>query len=751
MSKEVNSATKEQLRARTRRAGQAGTRVPNAGGGAVDPISTGGEPGQGPCMEQMRESEARFRQVTENIREVLWLSSIDKNQVLYVSPAYEAIWGRSCQSLYDQPRSWLDAIHPDDRERAMQAALNDQVAGRYAVEYRILRPDGSQRWILDRAFPIRDAAGEVYRIAGIAEDITAARNAREALRTSEAQLRAIIETEPECVKIVGPGGVLRQMNAAGLAMIEADSFQQVAGKSIYPLVNPEYRKGFRALTEQVLAGGKGTFEFEIVGLKGTPRWLETHAVPIVGEDGQTCLLGVTRDITERKRSEERLNYLVHHDPLTGLPNRNVFHDRLQQAMVEAHRHGRVAAVVLLDLDDFKNVNEGFGHATGDQLLRDVGARLRRTVRDGDTVTHMAGDQFALVLANMAQAEDAIQVVQKILSSVSTPFMVAEREFYVTASLGIALYPLDVTTSEGLLRAADTAMHRAKARGANSYQFYTQEMTSRMHAQISLENDLRRALDNGQLALHYQPLVDMHGGAILGAEALLRWHHPVHGFVPPADFIPLAERSGLILPIGAWVLRQACAQARAWQAPGRPFRIAVNLSARQFMQGSLVSVVADILETTRLDPTCLELEITEGTLMQITDEVAVNLREILHLGVRFSIDDFGTHYSSFAYLKRFRVHTLKIDRSFVAGVLDDGGDAEIVRAMASLGRNLGVEVVAEGVETAGQLEFLRGTGAHVCQGYLFSKPLPAEAFDALLANHPHDRLDAPSVALRQHGG
>lgn len=683
--------------------------------------------------ERVRESEERFRQLAENIREVFWLSSVDKNEMLYISPAYETIWGRSCQSLYAAPRSWLDAIHPEDRERVTQAALNDQAAGQYAVEYRILRPDGSQRWILDRAFPIRNAAGEVYRIAGIAEDITAARNAREALRTSAAQLRAIIETEPECVKIVGPGGVLVQMNAAGLAMIEADDFQQVVGKSIYPLVKAEYREPFRVLTERVLAGEKGTFEFEIVGLKGTPRWLETHAVPIVGEDGQTCLLGVTRDVTERKQSEERLNFLVHHDPLTGLPNRNVFHDRLQQAMVEAHRHGRLAAVVLLDLDDFKNVNDAFGHATGDELLREVGERLTQTLREGDTVTHMAGDQFALVLANMAQAEDAILVAQKILSSLSTPFLVAEREFYLTASLGIALYPIDEATGEGLLRAADTAMHRAKERGTNSYQFYTQEMTSRMHAQMSLENDLRRALERGELALHYQPVVDMHSGAILGAEALLRWRHPVHGFVPPVEFIPLAERSGLILPIGAWVLRTACAQAQVWQAPGRPFRMAVNLSARQFTQGSLVSVVADVLEETRLDPACLELEITEGTLMQTTDEIGVNLREILHLGVRFSIDDFGTHYSSFAYLKRFRVHTLKIDRSFVAGVLDGNGDAAIVRAMASLGHNLGVEVVAEGVETTGQLEFLRGTGAHACQGYLFSKPLPAEAFGTLLEN------------------
>lgn len=689
---------------------------------------------QHPSTEgRVHESEECFRQLAENIHEVFWLSSVDKNEMFYISPAYETVWGRSCQSLYAAPRSWLDAIHPEDRERVTQAALNDQAAGRYAVEYRILRPDGSQRWILDRAFPVRNAAGEVYRIAGIAEDITAARNAREALRASAAQLRAIIETEPECVKIVGPGGVLVQMNAAGLAIIEADDFQQVVGKSIYPLVKVEYREPFRALTERVLAGEKGTFEFEIVGLKGTPRWLETHAVPIVGEDGQICLLGVTRDITERKRSEERLNYLVHHDPLTGLPNRNVFHDRLQQAMVEAHRHGRLATVVLLDLDDFKNVNDAFGHATGDELLRQVGERLAQTLREGDTVTHMAGDQFALVLANMAQAEDAILVAQKILSSVSTPFLVAEREFYLTASLGIALYPIDEATGEGLLRAADTAMHRAKERGTNSYQFYAQEMTSRMHTQMSLENDLRRALERGELALHYQPVVDMHSGTILGAEALLRWHHPVHGFVPPAEFIPLAERSGLILPIGAWVLRAACAQAQAWQAPGRPFRMAVNLSARQFTQGSLVSVVANVLEETRLDPVCLELEITEGTLMQTTDEIGVNLREILHLGVRFSIDDFGTHYSSFAYLKRFRVHTLKIDRSFVAGVLDGNGDAAIVRAMASLGHNLGVEVVAEGVETAGQLEFLRGTGAHACQGYLFSKPLPAKAFGALLEN------------------
>jgi diguanylate cyclase (GGDEF)-like protein/PAS domain S-box-containing protein len=681
--------------------------------------------------EQLRDSEERFRQVTENIHEVFWLTTPDKDQMLYISPAYEAIWGRSCESLYAEPRSWLTAIHPDDRARVLHAALTDQAGGRYAVEYRILQPDGSQRWISDRAFPIRDAQGEVYRIAGVAEDITESHNARAALCTSEAYLRAIIETEPECVKLLGPDGALLQMNAAGLAMIEADEFQQVDGKSVYPLIKAEYREAFRALTECVLAGGKGTLEFEIVGLKGTPRWLEMHAVPFKSAtDDQAQLLSITHDITERKNSEERLSYLADYDPLTELPNRTLFNDRLQQALIEAKRHDRLVGMALLDLDDFKKINDTLGHVTGDELLRAVGARLATAVRPGDTVARLAGDEFAFVLADMARADHAALVAEKILSAFSAPFIVAQHEFHMSACLGLALYPLDETNGEGLLRAADTAMYRAKARGAGNYQFYTPEMTARARERLAIESDLRHALERNQLTLHYQPLVDARSGATIGAEALLRWVHPTLGSVPPLNFIPVAEATGLIVPIGHWVIETACAQAAAWTRQGLPpLTMAVNVSARQFLENDLVGTVRHALETSGLDARRLHVEITESTLMQFSDDVIANLRALGELGVEIAIDDFGMDYSSFKYLKRFRAQILKIDRSFVQTVTDSSNDFAIVKAMYSVADSLGMTVVAEGVETAAQAETLHTLGCQVLQGYYFGKPQPAEEFAA----------------------
>jgi diguanylate cyclase (GGDEF)-like protein/PAS domain S-box-containing protein len=556
-----------------------------------------------------------------------------------------------------------------------------------------------------------------------------------ALRRSENQLRAIIDAEPECVKVVRADGTLVQMNAAGLAMIEASRPEQVIGKPIMQLMAPEYREAYRTFIGDILRGNKGMMEFEITGLKGTHRWMETHAVPLAGEQsGQPLVLSITRDITERKQTERRLKQLAHFDSLTDLPNRVQFIERLEQAMAEADRHERLLGVVFLDLDRFKYINDSLGHGKGDILLREVAMRLSGVVRRGDTVARLSGDEFALVLADMGHVDDAIHVAQKILDVFRQPFRVAGHDLSVTASLGITLYPFDDRGADDLLRNADVAMYRAKESGKNNYQFYVAEMTTIVSERLTLENDLRSALERGEFSLNYQPIADCRSGEITGMEALLRWKHPERGMIPPALFIPLAEETGYIIPIGEWVLRTACEQCRRWQKTGFPsLYVAVNLSSRQFHQKDLTASIHRILQETGLDPTHLGLEITEGLIMQQAEASVNTLRELKTMGIRISIDDFGTGYSSLSYLKRFPIDVLKIDQSFVRDIPKDEDDAAIASTIITMAHSLGLKVVAEGVETLEQLNFMREHHCDAMQGYYLSKPLPPDQFTALLNN------------------
>lgn len=435
-------------------------------------------------------------------------------------------------------------------------------------------------------------------------------------------------------------------------------------------------------------------------------------------------------VIERKRSEERMAHLIHHDALTGLPNRVLFHDRLRQALMNANRRERLVGVAFLDLDEFKNINDTLGHDAGDLLLKLVAARLREVVREGDTVARLGGDEFTLIFVDMENVEDVARTARKILHLFAQPFLVMGRELFITASLGVTVYPLDDNSVSGLLKNADIAMYRAKVQGKNTFQFYAQEMTAKIHERLSLENQLRRALERNEFVLLYQPIVSGVDGSVLGVEALLSWKRG-QAVILPAQFIPIAEETGLIVPIGDWVLHTACAQLARWQEEGWPgLRMAVNLSVRQFRHQDMADSVAKALVAAGLDPSHLELEITESILLE-EQSVIDSLHELNAMGVEFSIDDFGTGYSSLSYLKRLPIDTLKIDRSFVQDIPGNADNAAIAQAILAMARSLGIRVVAEGVETAEQLAFLRNYGCDAMQGYFFSKPLPAEELGALL--------------------
>jgi diguanylate cyclase (GGDEF)-like protein len=454
--------------------------------------------------------------------------------------------------------------------------------------------------------------------------------------------------------------------------------------------------------------------------------------------------GTVQDVTERARAAEKIRHLAFYDSLTGLPNRALFREQLGYALVQAQRHDRILGVLFLDLDNFKRVNDTLGHGAGDALLNQVAQRLSDVLRSGDRVSRMnggtafpevarmGGDEFIVLLTQLEHASDAARVTQRILEALRRPFPLQGREVVVSASIGIALYPADAPDQDTLLMNADTAMYHAKELGRDSYQFYNRSMNATAFERLSLESDLRKAIEREELRLYYQPKIDVCRGCIVGAEALVRWLHPQMGLVSPAQFIPLAEQSGLIKPIGDWVLATACRHSRQWQNAGHPpVPVAVNLSGVNFRDSCLPELVGRVLRESGIRPGQLELEVTESVLMHEVEELTQLLRYLKEIGVRLAIDDFGTGYSSLSYLKRFPLDTLKIDRSFVRDIATSPGDKAITSAIVALARNLGVEVVAEGVETRAQADVLQALGCNVVQGFLYCRPIPEPEFVSLL--------------------
>ncbi|HEU4442641.1 MAG TPA: EAL domain-containing protein [Burkholderiales bacterium] len=452
---------------------------------------------------------------------------------------------------------------------------------------------------------------------------------------------------------------------------------------------------------------------------------------------------------ERAAQEERIRHQAYHDSLTGLPNRASFAEHLDEAMRRAKRAGWPLALLFLDLDNFKRVNDSLGHDAGDRLLRVAAERIRRAVREADMLFRMGGDEFTVLLEDVRGPEEAAMVSSRVLEAMAEPLQLQHHEISVTASIGIALYPRDDVVAERLLKSADTAMYRAKELGRNRYAFFAPEMNERVESQILVEAALRRGLKNHEFVLHFQPRVSVASGRATGAEALLRWRHPEWGLVEPARFVPLLEETGMVVPVGAWVLAEACRQARSWQEAGLPpLRVSVNLSSRQFRSESLLESVSEALRASRLQPQMLELELTESLLVENVEHAMGVMGKLKAIGTAISIDDFGTGYSSLGYLKRFPIDSLKIDRSFVRDIATSPKDAAIVKAISALARSLGIGLIAEGVEEAWQAEFLRGRHCTEMQGFLFSRALPPEQMvEALSRAYPLPRASAAVAALQ----
>ncbi len=542
----------------------------------------------------------------------------------------------------------------------------------------------------------------------------------------------VIEASLDGIIITDIDGTIETVNPA-FSRLTGFDMAEVVGKKPSILSSGRHDPAFYASMWHSLRT-KGHWQGEIWNRRKNgevfPEWLTITRIDDL-EGGGTKYAGIFTDITDRKRSEERIRSLAYFDVLTGLPNRRLFNDRLDVAISAARRHRQRLAVMFLDLDLFKRINDTLGHGVGDSVLVEMSERLKSCVRDCDTVARMGGDEFTIMQSEISGEEDAARLARRVIDSIRMPFHIDGRELYLTTSIGISIFPDDGEESEILIKNADIAMYRAKDLGRNSYQLYTSSMNAKSFERLVMESALRKALERNEFLLNYQVKVDLLTGQIAGAEALLRWMHPDLGLVSPADFIPLAEDTGLIVGIGDWVIEAACAQNKAWQERGLGFiRLAVNISPRQFRQPDLVSRVRSHLLKHRLEPKYLEIEVTESVLMEHMDLAATMLEELRQIGVHVSIDDFGTGYSSLSYLKRIPIDALKIDASFMHEITVASGDAEIVSAIIALAHNLKLKVVAEGVETEEQVNFLRGKGCDEIQGYLVSRPLSAENFESL---------------------
>jgi diguanylate cyclase (GGDEF)-like protein len=568
--------------------------------------------------------------------------------------------------------------------------------------------------------------------------LRAAQSAR-SLRELEEKQSAMVRAMPDMMFLLTREGIYLDYKE-GYGTRPFVMPEQFLGRNLADVLPADVAGNILRALERAIDGG----DLQTVLYKLPMQEGMHHYEARAARSGENEAVVVVRDITLQKLNEEKIRRLAYFDTLTGMPNRQHFIERLDRELLRAQRDERKLALLFLDLDGFKRVNDTLGHSAGDHLLQAVAERLKEKLRAGDIVSRPAlddstlhfarlgGDEFTVVLPDIEDTQVVKQIAQRVQSVLAQPFTIGSEEIRVTSSIGIALYPEDGRDAAALLKHADTAMYHAKDQGRNNWQMYSTTLTTKAMARMNLENELRRGLEREQFVLHYQPQVDSSDGRIVGMEALIRWQHPERGLVPPSDFIPLAEESGLIVPIGEWVTRTALRQATAWEAAGlRPPRVAVNLSARQVRAPDFIATIAAILAQAGHRGEMLELELTESMLMESEIERIEGLNRLRSLGVRFAIDDFGTGYSSMSYVKRFPIGMLKIDRSFVRGLPDSTNDAAITTAIVAMAHSLDLEVIAEGVETAGQLEFLRGVRCAKVQGYLFSEPVPAAAMEALL--------------------
>ncbi|HEX8979240.1 MAG TPA: EAL domain-containing protein [Parasulfuritortus sp.] len=696
-------------------------------------------------------SEQRWHSALEGSQSGVWDWDLESDRLL-LTPQLGAMLGcdsPDCQGRANL-RTWEKHLHAEDKQAVQEAwrALLVERAECAEVEHRYRSRDGAWRWVLSRGRVVaRHLDGSPLRIVGTCTDLSRHKQAEEQMRLAA----TVFDQSREVILITDPGGRIVGVNKA-FTEVTGYRSDEALGNTPALLKSNRQDQAFYRDMWRVLAR-EGYWHGEMWNRRKNgeiyPSWQSISAVH--DDKGKLVnYLSVSMDISQHKAAEDRIRHLAYFDALTGLPNRQLLRDRASQVLAHSQQDEAEAAFLYIDLDDFKTINDSLDHLIGDRLLQALAGRLGQAVRMQDTVGRLGGDEFLVILPGEGGGT-AAKMAEKLLQVVAEPVVIDGRQLSVTASIGISLYPQDGDGFDTLLKHADVALFEAKAQRRNLYHFYTPEMNEAAYERLTLENAMRRALRHGEFELHYQPQARLDTGRIVSVEALTRWRHPEHGLIPPDRFIPLAEETGLIAPLGEWMLREACRQAKAWQDMGLlPVEMAVNISTRQFDLTDMARQVREVLEETGLAPEWLEIEITESLLAGNLEATQATLRELRDLGVHIAVDDFGTGYSSLSYLKRFPLRKLKIDKSFVRDIMDDHDDRAISSAIINLGQSLGLIVVAEGVETGDQLEVLRQLGCHKIQGYLLGAPVPAEEITErlrVLTGLDHDLPHHPAMAPR----
>ncbi len=676
------------------------------------------------AQRQLQLSEEKFAKAFHASPDGLTISRVRDGVILEVNEGFCRITGyteKQCMA-----RSTLElGIWADLNERQTMIRRIKRHGSIHEFRVRIRGSEGNIRLCELSAHPVL-IDGEDCMLT-ISRDVTERQHMQEKLHLAA----TVFESTAEGVLITDTRQRIHAVNRA-FSEITGYSEAEAIGHTPRLLASGQHDSAFYAAMWHQLTA-EGHWQGEIYNRRKNgdiyPSWLTISAVRNK-DDLITHFVAVFADISSLKHAQARLDYQAHHDPLTGLPNRTLFENRLQTALLHSEESGSLGAVLFLDLDRFKHINDSLGHPVGDLLLKGIAQRLKEHLRDIDTVARLGGDEFIVLLPGLLQPSDAVSIANKLLACFSAPFQAGEHEFFISSSIGCSLFPTDGTDVATLVKNADAAMYRSKAKGRNRVESYTRDLTSQASERIALEQELRRALDRNELSLSFQPKTSLHTNTMVGAEALIRWSHPTFGEVPPEHFIPLAEENGMILQIGDWVIEQACLQMHAWRKTHKPFGpLSVNLAGAQLRQPHLVTRIEQLLADNGLEPGCLQLEITENFIMSQTQEALAVLHKLKKLGVQLAIDDFGTGYSSLSYLKRLPLDILKIDQSFVRGLPEDTHDAAIVRAIIALGRSMQLTVIAEGVENSEQQQFLAAEGCEQMQGYIVSLPLPPEEFCA----------------------
>ncbi len=682
--------------------------------------------------EGLRHAQGFLDSIVEHIPDMVFVNDAETLNFVLVNGSSRQLFGFT----YDECRGKrYQDMFPVAHGALMVARDREVLASKLPLDIpqeTVTLANGQVGILHTQKIPILDGHGHAEYLLTISQDITERKQAEQALRASEARFRLIAENVSDLIAVVDTDGK-RIYNSPSYRALFGDDVL-LPGTDSFAQIHLDDREQVIQHFHDTLQTGQGRpAQFRFLLPDGNVRFIESQGNAVRSESGEVDrIIIVSRDVTERLSADERLRHLAHHDLLTDLPNRVLMRDRIEQSLMQAQRSITLAAILFIDLDHFKNINDLLGHTVGDQLLREVAQRLKHCVRESDTVSRQGGDEFIVLLQGSPKRASIVATAEKILEAFVQPFAVGNHTLEVTASVGVSVYPDDGVDAETLLRNADTAMYHAKASGRHGYQFFNVELEHAVRHRVDLGKRLREAIDQHEFRLFYQPRIDLATGAMTSTEALVRWDHPELGLIGPMQFIPYAEESGLIVNLGKWILREACRQNAAWRRMGYPdLRVAVNVSGRQFRQHDFVQTVSMILAQTQMPAHALELELTETVFMQEAEHTHDVFSRLRDMGVQLAIDDFGIGYSNLSYLKRFGVDRLKIDQSFIRDLATDRNDAAIVIAIMAMARTLQIEVTAEGVETEEQLHFLRNQGCSEAQGYLFSHPLPAEELEQRL--------------------